>query len=61
VRVPLAAPKRDIERIADGMARAIVVGMGVGQRMRSYAMPRELTEDAPMVKHGTGVDEDIAD
>lgn len=61
VRVALAAPKRDRECVADGVARPIVVGMGVRQRVRAYATPGQLTEDAPMGKLGARVDEDIAD
>jgi hypothetical protein len=61
VGVALAAPERDPERLADGVAGAVVVGVGMGQRVGGDTASLELAQDAPASAGGARVDQYVAD
>ena len=51
-----AAPQRYVESLTDGVTRAVVVEMGVGQGMGRDRAIGNLLQDAPMVKGHAGID-----
>ena len=57
--VVCAAPQGDFELVAYGVARPVVVRVGVGEGVRFDAAPGELAQDAPAVAGGAGVDQDV--
>src|SRR3954452_4663331 len=60
VGIGLVAPERDAEGLADLLARSLVVGMRVGERMRRDGATLELAQDAaPRAARG-GVDQHVA-
>ena len=59
VGVGLPHPVGDRELGADAVACALVIGMGVGERVRGDLAALELLEDAAAVVARGGVDEDI--
>jgi hypothetical protein len=58
--VSFSTPKRDVEGLADRVARAVVVRVGVGERVCGDGAAGQLAEDALAVAGGAGVDEDVA-
>jgi hypothetical protein len=60
-RVLVPAPERDPERLADGVARAVVVRVGVGEGVRRDRPAFELAQDALAVGLGARVDQDVTD
>jgi hypothetical protein len=61
MRIPCAAPQGNSQRLADGVARPVVVGMRVGQRMRTDTAAAQLAQDPPVAELGAGVDQHIRD
>ena len=58
--VVFSAPQRDLQRFADGVARAEVVRVGVGEGVGAHGATGELAQDALAVAGGAGVDQDVA-
>src|SRR4051812_3645578 len=61
IGVGLAAPERDAERLADLLARALVVRVGVRERVRRDLAVLELAQDARAGASGGGVYQHVAD
>ena len=61
VRIARAAPQRDSQRLADRVARSVVVGMRVRERMRSDTAADQLAQDPPVAELGGGGDQHIRD
>ncbi len=61
LRIELAAPQRDAELLADLVARALVVGVGVGQRVRGDRPSPQLLRIEPACVAGAGVDEHVTE
>ena len=59
--VALPAPQRDLEPFADRVARALVVGVGVGERVRGQGPSADLAHDALLGLARGGVDQHVAD
>ena len=59
--VALRAPQRNPERLADAPARALVVGVGVRERVRAQWMAAKLAQDAPVRELRPGIDQNIVE
>jgi hypothetical protein len=59
--VVLAGPQRQAELLADGVAGAEMVGMGVRHEVRGDIAAAEIAQDAPPRSRRARVDEHVAD
>ena len=51
--IGLAAPERQPERLADRMGGSLVIGVGMGQRVRDQRPAANLAEDPPAPRTGS--------
>ena len=60
VGVALAAPQLDTEPLADLLARALMIRVGVGERMGRDPVAFDLAEDAPSREPRPGIHQHVA-
>jgi hypothetical protein len=56
--IPRTTPEGQAERLANGVTRSLVIGMGVRQGVGRDGLTLELAEDPSNVETGTRVDQD---
>jgi len=57
----LAAPQRNGQNLADGVTGALVIGVGVRERVCKDGAPAQLAQDPPLGPARTGVDQHVVE